>query len=40
MAYIDGAFVSKQKIGMKKYKYVMEHKFLAELNGSSQYIEL
>jgi hypothetical protein len=40
MAYFDDAFVSKQGISLEKYKHVMEHKFLAELNGSSQYTEL
>ncbi len=40
MAYLDGAFVSKQGTGMEKYKQVMEHKFLAILNGSLQYIKL
>jgi hypothetical protein len=40
MAYIDNVFVSKQVIGLKRYKQVMEHKFLVELNGYLQYIEL
>ncbi len=40
MAYLDDVFMSKQGNGMEKYKQVMEHKFLAELNGSLQYIEL
>ncbi len=35
MAYLDGAFVSKQRIGLEKYKQVMEHKFLVELVISS-----
>jgi len=34
MAYLDGAFVNKQGIGLKKYKQVMENKFLVELNES------
>jgi hypothetical protein len=34
MAYLNGAFVSKQGIGLKKCKHVMECKFLVELNGS------
>jgi hypothetical protein len=34
MAYLNGAFVSKQGIGLDKYKQVMECKFLVELNGS------
>jgi hypothetical protein len=29
MAYLNNVFVSKQKLGLKKYKQVMEHKFLA-----------
>jgi len=40
MAYFDGAFVNKQIIGLEKYKQVMEHKFLAELDESLQYTEL
>jgi hypothetical protein len=40
MAYLDGAFVNKQRTSHKKYWEVMEHKFLAELNGSLQYTEL
>jgi hypothetical protein len=28
MAYVDGVFVNKQGIGLKKYKQVMENKFL------------
>ncbi len=40
MAYFDGAFVNKQGTGLEKYKQVMEHKFLVELHGSSQYAEL
>jgi len=40
MAYLDGVFVSKQGIGLKKYKQVMEHKFLAKLDGSLQYTKL
>jgi hypothetical protein len=39
MAYVDGAFMNKQGIGLKKYKQVMESKFLVELNESSQYNE-
>jgi hypothetical protein len=34
MAYLNGAFVSKQGIGLKKCKHVMECKFLVELDGS------
>ncbi len=34
MAYFDNAFVNNQRIGMEKYKQNMEHKFLAELDGS------
>ncbi len=37
MAYLDGAFLSKQGIGLEKYKHVTKHKFLAELDVSSQY---
>jgi hypothetical protein len=40
MAYFDGAFVSKQRTGMEKYKQVMEHNFLVEVDGSSQYNKL
>ncbi len=40
MAYLDNGFVSKQGTGPKKYKQVIEHKFLAELDGSLQYIML
>jgi hypothetical protein len=40
MAYLDGAFGNKQGIGLKKYKQVMENKFLVELNESLQYNEL
>jgi hypothetical protein len=40
MAYLNGAFVSKQGIGLEKYNQVMEHMFLVKLDGSSQYIEL
>jgi len=40
MAYLDGVFVSKQKISLKKYKQIMEHKFFVELDGSSQYTKL
>jgi hypothetical protein len=32
MAYLNGAFASKQGI-KKKYMQLMEHKFLAELDG-------
>jgi hypothetical protein len=39
MACLNGAFVNKQGIGLKKYKRVMESKFLVELNESSQYNE-
>jgi len=34
MAYFNGAFVTKQGIGLEKYKQVMEHKLLVELNKS------
>jgi hypothetical protein len=35
MAYLDGAIVSKQGIGLNKYKQViMENIFLAKLNNS------
>jgi hypothetical protein len=37
---LDGAFVLKQKIGLEKYKWVVEHNFLVELNGSLQYTKL
>lgn len=40
MAYLDGAFVSKQIIHMEKYKQIMENKFLVELNSSMQYNKL
>jgi hypothetical protein len=40
MAYLDGVFVIKQGTGLEKYKLVMEHNFLVELDGSSQYTEL
>ncbi len=40
MAYLDGVFVNKQGTSLKKYKQVMENKFLVELNESSQYNEL
>jgi hypothetical protein len=40
MVYLDSAFVNKQRIGLEKYKHVMEHKFLAKLDGSLQYFEL
>ncbi len=40
MAYLDGVFVSKQGIGLKKYKQVMEHKFLAKLDKFSHCTEL
>ncbi len=40
MAYLDGAFMSKQGIGVEKYMHVMEHKFLVKLDGSLQYIKL
>jgi hypothetical protein len=40
MAYLDGVFVNKQGTGHKKYKQVMEHKFLAKLDGSLQYTKL
>jgi len=35
MAYLNGAFVSKQGNGLEKYKQIMEHTFLVELNKSS-----
>jgi hypothetical protein len=35
MAYLDNAFVNKQGTGLKKYKQIMEHKFLAKLDSSS-----
>jgi hypothetical protein len=34
------SFVSKQRTGLEKYKWVMEHMLLAKLNGSLQYTEL
>jgi hypothetical protein len=40
MAYLDGVFVSKQETSLKKYKQIMEHKFLVELDGSSQYTKI
>jgi hypothetical protein len=40
MAYINGAFVNKQGIGLDTYKQVMENIFVAKLNGSPQYNEL
>jgi hypothetical protein len=40
MAYFDGVFVSKQRTRLEKYKQVMEHNFLVEVDGSSQYNEL
>jgi hypothetical protein len=40
MAYLDGVFVNKQEISLKKYKQIMEHKFFVELDGSLQYIKL
>jgi hypothetical protein len=39
MAYFNGAFVSKQIIGLEKYKQVMENYYLVKLNSSPQYIE-
>ncbi len=32
LAYLDGVFVSKQRISLEKYMQVMGHKFLAELD--------
>jgi hypothetical protein len=32
IAYLDGVFMKKQGTGLEKYKQVMEHKFVAELN--------
>ncbi len=40
MAYLDGAFVNKQRIGLEKYKHIMENKLLVELNSSFQYNKL
>jgi hypothetical protein len=40
MAYLDGVFLNKQGTSHKKYKQVMEHKFLAKLDGSLQYTKL
>jgi len=40
MACFNGAFMSKQKIGLKKYNWFIEHKFLAKLNKALQNIEL
>jgi hypothetical protein len=40
MAYLNGAFVSKQGICLEKYKQVMDNKFLVKLDNSSQYTEL
>ncbi len=41
MAYLDSAFVNKQRItSLEKYKQIMEHKFLAKLDGSLQYTKL
>jgi hypothetical protein len=34
MAYLNGVFVTKQGIGLKKYKQVMEHKLLEKLKKS------
>ncbi len=40
MAYLNGVFMNKEGTGLEKYKHVMEHKFLAKLDGSLQYIKL
>jgi hypothetical protein len=40
IAYLDNSFVSKQGIGLQKYKQIMESKCLAKLDSSPQYIEL
>jgi hypothetical protein len=40
MAYLDGVFVSNWKTNLEKYKQVMEHMFLVELNRFLQYTEL
>jgi hypothetical protein len=40
MAYLNGAFVNKQRIGLEKYKHIMENKLLVELNSSLQYNKL
>jgi hypothetical protein len=40
MAYFDGVFLSNRRTNLEKYKHVMEHKFLAKLDRSLQYIEL
>jgi hypothetical protein len=37
MAYLNGAFVSKQIINLVKYKHIMENRLLVELNDSSHY---
>jgi hypothetical protein len=35
MAYLDSVFVNKQRNSLEKYKQVIEHKFLAKLDGFS-----
>jgi hypothetical protein len=40
IAYLDGVFVSKQRISLEKYMQVMEHKLLAELDRSLQRTKL
>jgi hypothetical protein len=37
MGYLNGDFVNKQGVGVEKYMQVMEHKFLAKLDGFLQY---
>ncbi len=34
MAYLNGVFVNNRGTSLKKYKQVMGHKFLVELNRS------
>jgi hypothetical protein len=40
IAYLDGAFVSKESIHLDKYKQIIENKFLVELDISLQYNKL
>ncbi len=35
MAYRDSVFVNKQRTSLEKYKQVIEHQFLAKLDGFS-----
>jgi hypothetical protein len=34
MAYLNNVFMSKKGIRLKKYKHVMENKFLARIDNS------